>query len=458
MEPVTSLQESAYFINWNLCILSSEYCEIYPLKGRGVEIPRARPYLPRVADGILDSQLRAMGAVLIEGMKGCGKTATARRLAQSEVLLDSDPHAAMRADLDPRLILDGQTPRLLDEWQRTPRLWDAVRRAVDDRGVTGQFILTGSATPADATPRHSGAGRFGVLRMRTMTLVEKGAGTTVASVAGLLQGLAPDPANCPIEVRDYLHHIAVGGWPALIGADEATARIFLDGYLDLIIDRDIDEVSGASRDPRLVRRFLHAYAQLVSHPATLSTIVKRAQGDAEVAPGAPSRHGAQPYLDALRRMMVIDEVPAWDPSVRSATRLTKTPKRHLGDPSLAASLLLMSPQRMLDDLETTGFLFESLVAHDLRIYAEAAGASCFHYRESEGRLEVDYILQTRDGNWCGVEVKLGGGDLDRAAGSLINLTRRVTRKPQSLVIITGGSLAYTRSDGVHVVPLGCLGP
>lgn len=419
---------------------------------------RRPPYLPRIADAALSAQLRAMGAVLIEGVKGCGKTATARRLAASEVLLDADPNAVKRAELDPRLLLDGIVPRLLDEWQRVPRLWDVVRRAVDDRGLPGQFILTGSATPDDEIPRHSGAGRFGLLRMRTMTLTEKQATTPTVSVADLLRGTAPAPANSPVEVREYFHHIAVGGWPLLAGADEATARTFLEGYLHIIVERDIDEVSGSPRNPRLVRRFLHAYAQMVSQPATLSTILKRASDDTSTESDVPSRYAANPYLEALRRMMIVDEVAAWDPSVRSSKRLTTTAKRHLCDPSLAAALLQMSPDRMLADLETAGFLFESLVAHDLRIYAEEAGASCFHYRENEGRLEVDYVLETRDGEWVGVEVKLGGTEVEKAAASLRKLAERVTRQPKALVIVTGTTLAHTRDDGVHVVPLGCLGP
>ena len=415
-------------------------------------------YLPRLADRLLDDQLSAMGAVLIEGVKGCGKTATARQRAASEVLLDTDPEAERRATLDPRLLLDGDTPRLLDEWQRTPRVWDAVRRAVDDRGLRGQFILTGSATPTDDVQRHSGAGRFGLLRMRTMTLLEKQATTATVSVERLLHGEAPAPANSPLSVRDYLHHIATGGWPFLAGADERAARIYLDGYLDIIVERDIDEVSGSPRDPRLVRRFLHAYAQMTSQTANLSTIMNRARDERDGQADLPSRHTAEVYLDALRRMMIIDEVPAWAPSVRSSKRLTTTPKRQLGDPSLAASLLQMSPARMLEDLQTTGFLFESLAAHDLRIYAESAGAACFHYREAEGRLEVDYVIEDRHGQWIGVEVKLGDAELDKAAESLLRLASRVVREPRSLVVLTGTSLAYTRDDGVHVVPLGLLGP
>lgn len=413
-------------------------------------------YLPRLADGLLSSQLQAIGSVLIEGVKGCGKTAAARQIAASEVLLDSDPEAQRRAALDPRLLLDGDVPRLLDEWQRVPRLWDAVRRAVDDRGLPGQFILTGSATPNDEIVRHSGAGRFGIVRLRTMTLSEKQATSPSVSVAGLLNGDPSAPANSPVSARDYLHHIAVGGWPLLAGATVDAARTYLDGYLEIISEHDISEVSGSRRNPRLVRRFLHAYAQVVSQTASLATITKRALDDD--AADAPSRQSAQTYLDALRRMMIVDEVPAWDPFVRSSKRLITTAKRHLADPSLAAALLQMSPQRMLGDLQTTGFLFESLAAHDLRIYAQATGASCFHYREADGRLEIDYILETRDGDWAAVEVKLGENEIDKAATALHKLAKRVPRAPKALIIVTGTSLAYTREDGVQVVPLGCLGP
>lgn len=216
-----------------------------------------REYLPRLADATLHQQLRAMGAVLIEGVKGCGKTATARRRATSEELLDIDPNAQRKAELDPRLVLAGQTPRLLDEWQRVPRVWDAVRRAVDDRGQPGQFILTGSATPPDEVQRHSGAGRFGVVRMRTMTLSEKGASTPTVSLADLLKGGVPEPANSPLRMSDYLTHIAMGGWPLLVGADSEVAHTYLSGYLDVIVERDIAEISGARRNPRLVRHCGH---------------------------------------------------------------------------------------------------------------------------------------------------------------------------------------------------------
>lgn len=399
-----------------------------------------------------------MGAVLIEGVKGCGKTETARQRAASEVLLEADEQAERRALLDPSLILDGQTPRLLDEWQRAPRVWDAVRRAVDDRRTPGQFILTGSATPDDSVQRHSGAGRFGIVEMRTMTLAEQQATTPTVSVAALLAGEPPQPSNCAMRLPDYLHHLAVGGWPFLVGADESAAEAFLDSYLDVIVDHDIPEVSGTTRNPRLVRRFLWAYAQMTAHPATLAAILRRAHDDVDQDSGAPSRYAATDYADALRRMRLVDEVPAWAPSVRSSKRLISVPKRHLADPSLAASLLRMSSTRMLADLNTTGYLFESLVVHDLRVYAGASRSDVFHYREHDGRLEVDCILETRDGDWVGVEVKLGEHDVDTAASSLLQLAERIARPPKALTIVTATSLAYTRPDGVHVVPLGCLGP
>ena len=414
-------------------------------------------YLPRVADVQLESRLEAMGAVVIEGVKSCGKTATARQFAASEVLLDAEIDAARALDVDPQIVLGGDTPRLLDEWQRAPRLWDLVRRAVDDRGELGQFILTGSATPLDEVPRHSGAGRIATLRMRTMTLVEQQVAMPTVSLSGLLKGDVLASTHCKLVFRDYVHHIAVGGWPQLVGAAESTSRVFLDGYIDAIIEHDIDEVSGATRNPRLVRRFLHAYAQLTAHTATLSTIIARTRDDAQ-PPDGPSRYAAQPYLDALRRMMIVDEIPAWDPSVRSSKRLVNTPKRMLGDPSLAVALLGVSSERLLSDLTTLGFLFEGLVAHDLRVYAEAANASCFHYREHDGRLEVDYVIEDRNGEWIGVEVKLGNSQIDLAAQSLKRLAARVPRDPKALVVVTSGSYGYLREDGVYVVPLGCLGP
>ncbi len=319
-------------------------------------------YVPRIADGELTDRLAGLGAVVLEGAKGCGKTTTARQRAASEVLLDVDLNAVRAVAVDPRLILDGPVPRLIDEWQREPRVWNAVRRAVDDRWPPGQFILTGSAQPNDDVSRHSGAGRFSVMRMRPMTLFEQGYSSGEMSLAALMSGDEPAGSRCGLDLNGYIERILVGGWPQVLGAGSATATKFVRDYVETIIEHDIGVVSGGRRDPRLVRRFLHAYAQLTAHPARLSTIVDRARSDggrAEGAPG-PTRRSAEAYLQALRAMMIVDEVEAWIPSLRSRSRFTSVPKRHLVDPSLAASLMGCTPDRLLGDIRTLEGLFESL--------------------------------------------------------------------------------------------------
>ena len=394
--------------------------------------------------------------MVIEGPKACGKTETARRRAASEVLLDVDQQAIEAAAVDPRLILDGAAPRLIDEWQRQPRTWDAVRREVDRRGAPGQFILTGSATPSDEASRHSGAGRMAIVEMRPMTLYEQEVSTGQISLGDLLDRRDPPSGRAALELADYVERIVIGGWPGLLDCSRQEAAQFIQGYLSLIVERDIDLVSGARRDPRRVRRFLEAYAQLTAHPAALSTIVARAAGQDEQE---LSRWAAAPYLDALRRLMIVDEVDAWSAELRSRTRLTTTPKRHLVDPSLAAGLLGANPDRLLRELSTLGFLFESLVTRDLRVYAAANDASLFHYRERDGELEVDIIVERGDGEWIAVEVKLGGDLIDRAAGALTRLANtRVRRPPAALVIVTATEYAYQRSDGILVAPLSLIGP
>ncbi len=413
-------------------------------------------YLPRLADSELVDRLGAMGAVAIEGPKACGKTATARQLSASQVLLDVDPNAVAAATIDPRSILSGPTPRLLDEWQRVPLVWDAVRRAVDDRSIPGQFILTGSATPSDQVIRHSGAGRISLMRMRPMSLLEQGYSTGMLSLAGILAG-APSPSTkSELGFEDYLQRIIFGGWPQLTAASLRTAQIFIRDYLSVIIEHDIAEISGARRNPTLVRRFLQAYAQLTAHPAQMNTIVLRAQG--EKIEG-PSRWSAEPYYRALQRMLLLDDVEAWAPSMRSRTRLMGRPKRHLVDPSLAAGLLKCTPARLRADMATLGFLFESLATRDLRIYTEHLGGNIFHYREHSAALEVDLIAEWDDGRWIGVEVKLGGADIDSAAASLLKLaSTRIETPPAALMVLTGTEYGYQRPDGVWVVPLGILGP
>lgn len=417
---------------------------------------RLGSYLPRTVDATVVAGLDALGAVVIEGPKACGKTETARQHVRSEVLLDTDTEAQRAAALDPRLILAGAVPRLIDEWQREPRVWDAVRREVDERRAAGQFILTGSATPNDDTTRHSGAGRMAIVRMRPMTLFEQGLSAGAVSVAALLDGRGLEPAVSGMDVAAYTERIVVGGWPALLGRPVRDAITFVNGYIDTIVDHDIDVVSGARRDPARVRRFLQAYAQLSAHPARLATIVERARGIAE---DAPSRWTADPYLAALGRLMVVDDVDAWSPELRSRTRLMTTPKRHLADPSLAAALMECDPDRLLGDLNTLGYLFESLATRDVRVYAAACGASVYHYRERAGELEVDVIAERRDGAWIGIEVKMGSSFVDEAARALRRLgSARAVRPPAALVVVTATEYAYRRDDGVLVVPLGVLGP
>lgn len=419
-------------------------------------------YLPRLADQLLERALAAVGAISIEGPRSCGKTATARTKAASELLFDLEPDIALRVQLAPRGVLDGATPRLLDEWQLVPIIWDHVRRAVDDRRKPGQFLLTGSARPSDSARRHSGAGRFTTIRMRPLTLWETHQPVSHVSVAALLAGDMTDvPPTAPLDFDGYLDAIVRGGWPGNLGRSLAATEVANQGYVDTVTEVDVAAISGTRRDPLRIRRFLHAYAQFTAQPARLQTIVDRAA--AEDGSDAPSRQAvAGPYLDALRRLMIIDELPAWQPAVRSSIRQTGTPKRHLADPSLAATLLDMSPSRLITDLETLGFLFESLATRDLRIYAQAADATCAHYRQRDGRGEIDVVIEDRSfGRWVGFEVKLGSDNqmIDRAATELVRVAQTVATPPSALVVVTTGSYGYRRdADGVLVLPLSMLGP
>jgi len=412
-------------------------------------------YVPRLADRTLAENLDALGAVVIEGVRGCGKTETARQAADSEVRFDVDADAVRLAELDPTLILDGDAPRLLDEWQRAPRVWDAVRRRVDDLHTPGQFILTGSATPDDTIQRHSGAGRFAVMQMRTMTLAEKQATTPSVSLEALLAGAAVTPARSELSMAEYLHHVVVGGWPELVGAGEAKARRFLDGYIATTVERDLPQLSGARRNPALMRRFLHAYAQQTAQATTIQTISTTVAG---LRNSAVSRDTAAAYHQALARMWVVDDLPGWVPPARGKARFTTTPKRHLADPALAARLLGLSSTGLRNDLATAGLLFESLVVHDLRAYADACGAWASHYRTPNSRDEIDCVIETPTGDWAGFEVKLG---TDEAVNEAIRKLKRVEggmRRPaKNLVVITASGVVESR-NGVQIVPLGALGP
>jgi predicted AAA+ superfamily ATPase len=415
-------------------------------------------YLPRLADQTLAENLDALGAVLIEGIRGCGKTETARQRARSEVRLDVDKDAAQLAALDPALLLDGETPRLIDEWQLEPKIWNLVRRAVDDRRSSGQFILTGSSTPDDTVRRHPGAGRFAVMRMRTMTLQEKQATTPSVSFRALLAGEPVTPALSELSLVDYFHHIVMGGWPELVGATEATARRFLEGYLATTIERDLPEASRTRRNPALVRRFLHAYAQQTAQPTTLKRIAAYAAGLPDNAdPGALNWKTAAAYRDTLTRMRILDDLPGWEPPARATRRFTSTPKRHLADPALAAHLLGLDSAGLRKDLSTAGLLFESLAVHDLRACADACDAWALHYRTQNSREEIDCVIETTTGDWIGFEAKLGTqAAIDQAIRKLKHVEGNLRRPAKNLVVITAGGLVESR-NGVQIVPLGALG-
>jgi len=349
---------------------------------------------------------------------------------------------------------------LIDEWRLEPELWNAVRREIDDRGKKGQFILTGSASLPRDDARHTGSGRIAQIAMRPMTLFEQGWSSRALSLGALLAGnQVLESEHSELALLEYVNRIVIGGWPALLDATVDEARHFLESYISTLVDQDISEVSEAKRDPRKVQRFLLAYAQLSAHPVPLSTVIARA-ADTEGEDPSFGRLAAAAYADALRRMWIIDDVEAWNVSLRSKARLGKTEKRHLVDPSLAASLMGCGPKRLLADLNTLGFLFESLATRDVRVYATAIRASIYHYREHEGQLEIDLIVErVEEGNWIGIEVKLGSNQIDEAAASLLKVNETRLGMPASaLLVVTATEYAYRRPDGVYVVPLGTLGP
>jgi len=415
-------------------------------------------YRPRIVDAELTRRLVSMGAVVIEGPKACGKTATAREFAASEVLLDVDQNARRAVGVDPDLVLSGDPPRLIDEWQIEPAIWNHIRRAVDDRGEVGQFILTGSAVPPNDVTRHTGAGRLTRLRMRPMSLFETGHATGGVSVAALLQGKSPRAADPGLTIRNLVERASVGGWPGHLdrGVDERLEAV--RSYLDEIRRVDVGRVDQAVRDPEKIGRLLASLGRNVATYASIPTLA----GDAGGADGALADSTIRDYLAALDRLMILEDQPAWAPHLRSKSRLRKASKRHFVDPSLAVAALGATPAQLLDDLEFFGFVFESLVIRDLRIYAQAADARILQYQDNSG-LEVDAVVRTRDGRWAAFEVKLGQDQVDEAARNLVKLRdgRIDTAKagePAVLAVIVGTGLSYTRDDGVAVVAVGALGP
>ena len=427
--------------------------------GGGTETLTPDGYRPRVADDLVAEQLRTMGAVLIEGPKGCGKTWTGLRHARSSVRFDADASARDLATISPDAVLDGDRPRLLDEWQLAPVIWNHVRHACDRAAEPGQFLLTGSAAPANDIVRHSGAGRIARTRLRPMSLFESRMSTGQVSLAALLGGEPVEPANAEPEFRDVLDALCVGGWPWLTAATTAEAQRRLREYLDEVRHVQINGDSTRSRNPMLVERLMISLARNTAATVPVSRLAADGGGE------QPLNHQtARAYLDALHQLFVIEDQPAWATHLRSRSRLAKSPKRHFADPSLAAAVLRASPSALLGDLETCGLLFESLVVRDLRVYAEAADCDVSHYRLDSG-VEADAIVSRRfEGEWIAVEVKLSPApdSIDAAAASLRRAVDSIDTAragaPAALLVVTPAGYAYTRPDGISVAPITALGP
>lgn len=411
-------------------------------------------YRPRLIDAQLTAALEAVGAVVLEGPRAVGKTESGRHTARSEVRIDT-PAARQAFAADPRLLLDGATPRLLDEWQAEPGLWNEVRHLVDRRQEKGQFILTGSAVPRDDPARHPGAGRFIHLRMRPMTLAETGHSTGTVSLAAVLDGQPVSAPDYGLRVADLAERIAVGGWPGHLDLSAAQAMRAMVGYIEDTCRVDLQRLDGVRRDPRNVRRLIDSLARNIATPASLEALAADANGtDGTLLPETVGT-----YLLALDRLMVTEDLPAWKPSLRSRARLRATAVRHLADPSLATAALNAGPSRMLRDLSWMGFLFESLVVRDLRVYAQPLDGRLFHYRDSNG-LEADAIIELPDGRWAAFEVKLGSSPavVDAAAAGLLRLSSIVDGPPPvALGVITGTGYSLVRPDGVLQIALGALG-
>jgi predicted AAA+ superfamily ATPase len=409
----------------------------------------------RIIEEQVEGRLRTHGAVLLTGPKAVGKTTTARGFAASEVRLDQDPAALTAARADPRLVLDGETPRLIDEYQLAEGMWNAVRGRVDDLGGKGLFLLTGSSTPELDQASHSGARRIAPVAMRTMTLLERGLSSGSVSLGALLDGAAPAARSHRLSVAEAIEALAVGGWPDNLGLSPADALDANADYLDVIVNADVRRVDGVDRDPDGVRRLLASYARNVATDAALRTIGRTAEEPL-------SETTLHSYLRTLRRLFLIEDQASWKPRLRSRVRLAATPKRHLADPSLAVAALGATPERLRGpEIELTGHLFESQAIHDLRVYAQPHRGTVRFYRDNKG-LEVDAIVEARDGRWIGIEVKLGHNRVDEGAANLLAMQARLSAEANAacgaLIVVVADSPTYTRSDGVVVTSLASLGP
>lgn len=407
-------------------------------------------YIPRILDQELTSFLASSGAVLIEGLKASGKTQTALNVARSNVRLDLDASVRALAEFEPKTLLSGDTPRLIDEWQVVPSVWNDVRHAVDERNLTGQFILTGSANPKDDGIRHSGAGRFSRLRMRTMTFSETGHSRDRVSFEELLTGKLVASMSSQATLGELIQRMAVGGWPSqqVSKADPARALNFAKNYLDQVARVDVPAMLGTRTDPIRMARLLRSLARNTSTEAKISVLTEDAAGGTSL-----NRDTVERYLDSLQRIFIVEPQVAWSVEVRSKATLRQAPKWHLADTSLAIASLRTNHVKLLSDFETLGLLFESQVVHDLKVFAQRLSGEICHYRDSSG-LECDAIFDSPRG-WAAFEVKLNPNQVDAAATNLLKLAKNIASPDQSeamaLTVITSVGHTYRRPDGVNVV-------
>ncbi len=424
------------------------------------KIMNKEKYIPRIVDAAVERYLATMGAVCIEGPKWCGKTWTSSYHSNSEFLVgnpDNNFQNRALAEMSPALVLEGETPRLIDEWQEVPPLWDAVRYTVDQRGKKGQFILTGSATPKRKGVLHSGAGRIGKLRMRPMSLYESGDSSGKVSLHELCEGKLTPAITGEIDLRMLARLTVRGGWPGNLDIDDADISLLPGEYLDAVIDDDVNRVDETRRDSRKVRLLLRSLARNESTTATNRTLKNDIK---EIDDEDIDVETVATYLDIFNRLFLTDNQQPYSTKLRSSVRVKQAEKRHFCDPSLACALLKVTPERLIGDLATFGFLFEALCERDLKIYAESFGATLYHYQDYAGN-EIDAIIELPDGSWCGIEIKLGANKIEEAAKNLIHIRDEIVKDegkaPSALIVLCGlSNAAYQRPDGVYVVPLTAL--
>lgn len=419
-----------------------------------------KDYRPRLIDNIIDSYLKAFGAVCVEGPKWCGKTWTSSYHCKSEIMLgnpDGNFQNRQLAQMSPSLVLEGETPRLIDEWQEVPQLWDAVRYKVDQSGNKGQFILTGSATPNHKGILHSGAGRIAKLRMRPMSLFESGNSSGDISLKDICEGRIEPKILGEVDLRKLIDFIIRGGWPANQETTLKQAAYLPIQYIRAVLDDDVYRIDNVKRDKHKMELLLRSLAR---NEATTVTNKKLKNDIKEIDDEDIDVETVAAYLDVFQRLFLTDNQKPFEAKLRSSIRIKQAEKRHLSDPSLAAALLNATPEMLLNDLNTLGFLFEALCERDLKIYAESFDAELYHYQDYNNN-EMDAVIAMPNGKWCGFEIKLGANQIDMAAENLIKIKNEIKANggiaPDSLCVICGlSNAAYQRPDGVFVVPITAL--